>query len=372
MNAPRILFAFGLLFASAAPTLTMQRKDSSLNARICNLLSEQNPGPDAFFTNLGNNALTELSTSDLDTQYNAYATAIHCDDYETLQKLETANIPVPDTSTLTFMLQYYALSYKMITPPIRDSYPDEIDIFSQVVVPDQPRVNAIRWCLEHNASASDKRTHITYKPLVAPMHLLKDVPPIAQPLFSPAMSLITGMGILNPLKHVVVYSNTPECAPLLTLMKEHGASLVHPISDVSGIIRPTEAQETKIECYSCIAHVLKEYPCPSSVDERISMSFTSCYKYENPNEIYRKKMQKISEILNLSTYKDVVLDDYMMQLIKPLIHDCRYKPSLYTQAWQLSNQLQLHAPRNLETATFLKSLFNCGKAAQQVTPQNNQ
>lgn len=365
MNTSRMLFAFALLFSSTASTLTMQENDSSLQDRVCAVLSQENPGPDAFFTTLGNNALTELSTSDIDTQYHAYAAAIHCDDYKALQKLENANIPIPNTPSLAYMFAMYALPYKAIRPPIKCSLDPDYR-HKLVAVPDKPRLNAIRWCLEHDANPKCFRHATTYTPWVLPIHACPVEIPIQLNLRQHVgqgnhyWSLLTSdAGIVHPLIHVAVYADKPEST--LKLMKEHGI-LLNPLP--------------KNDFAAFISHATRHYPYPQKVDPKPKDDF---YKYNNEHEVRRQKIQKLCEILTLNMYKDVTLPEYCVAPINQLIRENRWSPSLYSQAGQLDQQLELHTAEGIAAqerqhhsiAAFLKSLLNCDRSAQQVILQNN-
>ena len=283
--------------------------------------------------------LQTLSTSDTDLQCNAYAAAIHLNDVNALQKFEQAHIPVPNKDNLTFMMRQYALPCK-----IGYTY-NHLDLIDGKMYRQQPPKNTtLRWCLDHGADPNGKYESISYTPLIPlPQH----------------NNDIIGTMHLHPLEHVAVYSNAPERLELLRLLKKKHASF---------------NSDPSVECAELIQYAL-DIPY-------------------GEKKVLGDKMQKVSDILNV--YKGTVIDAKTTRNIKELMAESRevveapstfsyriplfyYDHPLENQARELKEQLKSYTAegiaaleRKRRRAAFLKSLFSCGKAAEQVIPQNNQ
>lgn len=278
--------------------------------------------------------LTVLSQcDDKNIQSKAYAAAINNNDDNALEKLEKAKIPVPDKNMLSFMMQQYALPRTIILS----------GNFCKTI-PETPKPNAIRWCLEHMADANGVDLGDGY-----PINDLNG----AYGVQLNNTQNVPVCGPLHPLKHVTEYLEFSDYRPTLQLLKNHGASL---------------DPDPKKECTALIQHAL---------NAPLHVLFTSTEsEYEN-----YAKMCRIYAILE--AYNGVVLDDNTIQDIKTLIH----KGSNHTgssargtrlQAIALKNQLKLHTTEGIAAqehrhrrTAFFKSLFSCGRSAQQVTPQSN-
>jgi hypothetical protein len=287
--------------------------------------------------------LQTLSTSDTDLQCNAYAAAIHLNDVNALQKFEQAHIPVPNKDNLTFMMRQYALPCKAEVPfNAERTNPYEPKVMYLQYTPQQPKKQALLWCLDHGADPNGEYSPISYKPFIALPESLRGAP--------------------HPLEHVAAYSNASERLELLRLLKDKHAYL---------------AYYPEHECKQLIRYVLGR-----SIIHRAT------------KEVLSDNMQRISDILSI--YKGTVIDTESTQDIKHLIRKSRevveepstfryriplfyYDHPLENQARELKEQLKPYDEMEIakqeckhQIAAFLKSLFSCGKAAEQVIPLSNQ
>jgi hypothetical protein len=305
-----------MLLSNATIILAMQN-DKGLKKSLEKFLESTYPEQPNFSDFLNTDILNELSTSDHNLQCNAYAAAIYCNDVTALEKLEKAQIPVPNEDNLGFMMQYYALDRK-------PEEPSRIDLgLYQKNWPKEPKVQAFRWCLLHNANPN-KNWALSYKPL---------------DYFGGGKFKNQS---LHPLRHIAAYSLTPECLQLLPLMRKRGASI--------------SPEFISVECTELINQALEApiHALPNSDEDEI-------------------KMARIMAILQ--AYKGVILNQPTTQTIKALIAS---KTSLgrktAEQVTSLNEELELHTAagiRNRRAAAYLKSLFNCGKHSEYIHQEDS-